>query len=232
MQARLTVVGIIYIGHSAFLIRTSQGEILIDPFLTGNVSAVVPDDLDPDLILVTHAHSDHLGDAIEISKKFEVPILTTYEVANFCISKGAKAIDAHIGGKLAFPFCTVKLFPAVHSSSADDVSSVGVPCSFVVVAEGKSIFHAGDTALFGDMKLIGEDSPLDVALLPIDGCYTMGIDDAVKAVKLLKSKIVVPMHYGDSGSAKADPYDFCKKVKVQTKRMCVILRPGETLTID
>jgi L-ascorbate metabolism protein UlaG (beta-lactamase superfamily) len=221
-----------YIGHAAFLIEAGEAKMLIDPYLSGNSAAVAPKGLKPDLILVTHAHGDHLGDAIEISKKTGVSILTTNEIANYCITKGAKAIDAHIGGKISFPFGTVKLFPAVHSSSVDGISLVGVPCSFVITVDGKSIYHAGDTALFGDMKLIGEEFKLDVALLPIGGHYTMGIDDAVRAAKLLNARTIVPMHYDTFDVIKANPFEFCKKVKTEAKLICVILRPGEKLTLQ
>jgi L-ascorbate metabolism protein UlaG (beta-lactamase superfamily) len=143
-----------------------------------------------------------------------------------------KAIGAHMRGKLSFSFGAVRSFSAVHSSLLDSVSLVGVPCSFVIAADGKLIFHFGDTALLWNMNLIGENSHLDVALLSVGGYYTTGIGDAVKAEKLLKARIVVPMHNRSSGLIMADPYEFCRKVKVQVKRMCVVLRLEESLTLD
>lgn len=221
------MVDIVYLGHSAFLLESSKGKILIDPFITGNPLASAPKDLKPDLILVTHAHGDHLGDAIEISKKTRAPVHSTFEIANYASSKGAKSIDGHIGGTLVMPFCSVKIFPALHGSSVDGISSVGIACSFVISTDGKAIYHAGDTALFGDMKLIGEEFKIDMALLPIGGHYTMGIDDAVRATAMLNSKFVIPMHYNTFDPIRADPEEFRRKVESKTRAKCIILRPGD-----
>jgi L-ascorbate metabolism protein UlaG (beta-lactamase superfamily) len=226
------VVKIKYLGHSSFLISSADSNVLIDPFLTGNpMAAMSSDELTPDLILVTHGHEDHLGDAIEISKRTGSTILGTFEVANYCSSKGANVRDGHIGGVAKFPFGLVKFFNAVHSSSAGDGTPLGNPCSFVIVMDGKAIYHAGDTALFGDMALIAEEFDLDLAILPVGGHYTMGIDDAVRAEKLLNAKNVVPMHYDTFDVIKADVADFCRKIEGQTKAKCAVLRPGEELSI-
>lgn len=177
-----------YLGHSAFQLIGSKGIILIDPYLRGNPKASTsPEKIKADVILVTHAHGDHLGDAVEIAKKNDAVIVATFEVATYCENKGAKVLDGHFGGVITTDVCRVKLFPAVHSSSISN-RSVGTPSSFVIEIDSKFLYHAGDTALFGDMSLIGEEFALDVAMLPIGGHYTMGIDNAVRAQKRLKAR--------------------------------------------
>lgn len=225
------MVSINYLGHSAFIIEGSRGNILIDPFIKGNPMAVAPKDLKVDLILVTHAHGDHLGDAIEISKRTGAPIHSTYEIANYALQKGARAIDGHIGCVLKLPFTTVKTFQAIHGSSIEGAVSLGIACSFAIAADDRVVYHAGDTALFGDMKLIGEEFRIDVALLPIGGHYTMGIDDAVRAASLLNADTVIPMHYNTFDAIRTDPEEFKKKLVEKTKAKCVILRPGERYSI-
>jgi len=168
----IETVAVKYLGHSAFLLTYDKAAILIDPFLSGNpCAAASPSQVHADLILVTHAHSDHLGDAIDISKRTGAPILSTFELAGYCMARKAKTIDGHIGGVIETPYCTVKIFPALHGSSDEDCATIGVACSFVISVDNKTIYHAGDTALFGDMKLIAEEFDLDVALLPIGGHY-------------------------------------------------------------
>lgn len=220
-----------YLGHSAFALRHGGDVVLIDPFLSGNPTAPPSaKDVRPTLILVTHAHSDHCGDAVELSKRYACPVLTTFEVGNLLAGMGAEVISGHIGGEFHFPFGQVKLFSAVHSSSFDDIHSVGVPCSFVVEIGGKVVYHAGDTALFGDMALIGEEFAIDVALLPAGGVYTMGIKDAVRAMRLLKAERLVPMHHGTYDAITLREEDIraaCAKAPFALS----LMRPGERLPI-
>lgn len=220
------MVRIKYLGHSAFLISNGNGSVLIDPFLTGNpMAAADPLELNPDLILVTHAHGDHMGDAIDIAKRAGSKILSTFEIANYCSENGAEAIGAHMGGEVDMDFCRVKIFPAFHSSSVDG-KMLGAPCSFVISIDGRHIYHAGDTALFGDMKLIGEEFSLDVALLPIGGHFTMGPSDAIRAAKLLGADMIIPMHYGTFDVIKKDPHEFRKEAENNGMK-CTVLHPGE-----
>ncbi len=185
-----------YLGHSAFAIRNDGKEILIDPFLSGNPKAPPSaSNVRPDLILVTHAHHDHLGDALSLSIHHGCPVLSVSEVNDRLEGEGATVQQGNIGGEVELPFCRVKLFPAVHTSSFPDGKFGGAPCSFLVTMGGRKIFHAGDTALFGDLALVAEEGPIDSALLPVGGVYTMGIGDAVKAMRLLRAKVLVPMHY-------------------------------------
>jgi len=220
-----------YLGHSAFVLRHEKEVVLIDPFLEGNPSAPPSaKDICPTLILVTHGHSDHSGDAAEISQRCECPVLATFEVGNRLEEMGASIISGHIGGEFLFPFGKVKLFPAVHSSSFDDVHNVGVPCSFLIEIGGKIVFHAGDTALFGDMALIGEEAVIDVAMLPVGGTYTMGLKDALRAMRLLGAKRLVPMHYGTFESIALDVKDI-RKGCANAPFQLSILRPGERLEV-
>ncbi|MCG7845055.1 MAG: metal-dependent hydrolase [Methanomassiliicoccales archaeon] len=218
-----------YLGHSAFVLRHGGDVVLIDPFITGNPSAPASaKDVRPTLILVTHAHSDHAGDTVELSKRHGCPVLTTFEVGNRFAEMGAEVISGHIGGEFSFPFGKVKIFAAVHSSSFDDVNCVGVPCSFIVEIGGKVIFHAGDTALFGDMTLIAEEFAIDVALLPVGGTYTMGIKDAVRAMRMLGAKRLVPMHYA-TFEAIALRDDDIQAACAGAPFVLSLLRPGERL---
>ena len=219
-----------YLGHSAFTIFDGRRTIIIDPFLSGNNDAPFrARDIEADLILVTHAHNDHLGDAIEMSKRSNSPILCSFELGMYCESQGAKVINAHIGGKFKFDFGSVKLFPALHSSSLDDVHTLGTAVSFMINVGGKNLYHAGDTALFGDLALISEQYSIDVAMLPIGGLYTMDAEDAVRAEKLLKAKKVIPMHYGKW--SEADPYEFRDHIAEQAIGTAVVMRPGDAIIV-
>ncbi len=218
-----------YLGHSCFTITTDDTSLIIDPFLTGNpLAEVQASDIEVEYILVTHGHADHFGDTVEIAKNNNAMVIGPNEVAVFCQSKGLRAHNMHIGGGWNFPFGRVKLTIAHHGYSAgDDIDMGGNPCGFIITAEGKKIYHAGDTGLFMDMQLIGEEG-IDVALLPIGDNFTMGIDDAVRAVEFIKPKRVVPMHYNTFDLIKADPGVFKSKVKGAE---CVIMNIGDTLDV-
>jgi L-ascorbate metabolism protein UlaG (beta-lactamase superfamily) len=203
-----------YLGHSAFYLEGKKGRLVIDPFISGNPNAKVkPQDIKVDFVLLSHGHGDHIGDALEIAKANGATIVAPFELANYCDSKGAKVHAMHIGGAHEFPFGRVKLTIAHHGSAAPDGSYVGNPCGFLVTMDGKTLYHTGDTGLFYDMKLIGEMNPIDLVVLPIGDNFTMGIDDAVKAVEFLRPKMAVPMHYGTFEVIKTDPNEFVKKVK-------------------
>ncbi|MBN1756611.1 metal-dependent hydrolase [bacterium] len=229
------MVKLTFLGHSAFMLESPKGIILIDPFISGNPQATCKaDDLNPQWILVTHGHGDHLGDAISIAKRSDALLIAPFELASYVQKSGVNAHPMHIGGGHAFPFGKVKLTPALHGSAVEDEHGMvytGQPCGFLVELEGKWIYHAGDTALFGDMELIGKRYNLDVALLPIGDNFTMGPDDAAYAVKLLKPKVVIPMHYNTWELIAQDPLKFAEKIDPKITRT-VILKSGESYTID
>jgi L-ascorbate metabolism protein UlaG (beta-lactamase superfamily) len=222
-------VKITFIGHSAFKISTENHAVLIDPFITGNPLAAYSD-LKADDILVTHAHGDHLGDSIEISKKTGSQITAVFELANYCAEKGAISQPVNIGGKVNFSWGSAYWLPAVHSSGTPDGKYGGEAASILVNIGGKTIYHAGDTGLHYDMKMVGEFYKPEVSLLPIGGHFTMGIDEAVHAAEWLGSQKVIPMHYNTFPPIKADPEEFKSKIETLGKE-CIVLKPGEGLVI-
>jgi len=208
---------ITYLSHSCFFIETESHRLIIDPFLTGNPLATVKaTDVKCDYVLLTHGHADHLGDAVEIAKQNDATIIAVFELAMYCAAQGAKVRPMHIGGSGTFPFGRIKFTIAHHSSSVDTGNGIvylGNPAGILLTVEGKTIFHAGDTGLFLDLKLIGEMNQIAVAILPIGDNFTMGIDDAVKAVEWLKPEITFPSHYNTFDLIKADAGEFVKKVE-------------------
>jgi L-ascorbate metabolism protein UlaG (beta-lactamase superfamily) len=220
-----------YLGHSAFFIEKDGDGILIDPFITGNPLA------DFDFkekrithIVVTHAHHDHLGDAIEISKHSGAPIIAVFELANYCMQKGAKAIPVNIGAKLKFNWGSVKFLPAVHSSSNPDLPYGGTAASLLFDIDGTTIYHAGDTSLMPDFSMIGELYNPHYALLPIGGFYTMDMQDAAIAAKMLYAKKVIPMHYNTFPGIKVDVQKFVDSLEAQGQK-CLPLKANEYVKI-
>ncbi len=220
-----------YLGHSAFLIEKDWEGILIDPFITGNPSAKF-DYTKKRIthIIVTHAHLDHLGDAIAISKQTNAPIIAVFELANYCMEKGAKAIGVNIGGKLDFPWGSVKFLPAVHSSSNPDLPYGGPAASILFDIEGTTIYHAGDTALMSEFSLIGELYNPYYALLPIGGYYTMDMEDAAAAAKMLFAMEIIPIHYNTFKNIKVDVQKFVDLIEAQGQK-CLPLKANEYVEI-
>jgi L-ascorbate metabolism protein UlaG (beta-lactamase superfamily) len=213
-----------WLGHAAFEIQGQGSDILIDPWLTNPLSPVRPEEVKPDYIIVTHDHNDHLGEAIEISKRTGAPIISVYELANYISEKGGKSIGMNIGGPLVLKNnLYVYLTQAFHSSTH------GSPTGAIININGLSIYHAGDTGLFGDMKLIGEVYSPDVALLPIGGFFTMNPEQAAVAVQLISPRYAIPMHYNTFDIIKQDPSIFAEKVKkLRPSTEVLILKPGES----
>ena len=199
-----------YLGHSAFEIETFGKHILIDPFLV-SVPNYKPENVYN--IFVTHAHGDHLGSAIEISKQTGAPITAIYELANYCSKKGAKVIDVGLGAWYDYVWGKAIAVPAFHSSSTPDGIYGGCPCGYVFDIEGKIIYHAGDTCLNSEMKVIGEIYQPDIAMLPIGGKYTMDIEHAVKAAEWLGASEIIPMHYNTFEAINVDINEFERQIR-------------------
>ncbi|NBJ69008.1 MULTISPECIES: metal-dependent hydrolase [Clostridia] len=206
-----------YHGHSVVQVQTDSHLILIDPFISGNEAC----DLDaatitPDFILLTHGHNDHVGDTIAIAKRTNAMIIAPYELAEFMRSKGLNVHPMHIGGKQTFDFGTVKLTQAFHGSAytEDDGSVVytGMPAGILLTIEGKTIYHLGDTALFSDLKLIGEMNDIELAFIPIGDNFTMGPEDALIAAKWVNANKVVPIHYNTFPVIEQDAKAFASQV--------------------
>lgn len=221
---------ITFLGHACFLLEDDSGvkdTLLFDPFISGNPLAPVKiENLEPSYILVSHAHFDHHADTYAIAENSSATVISTAEIATEAQGRGCAAHALHIGGRHAFPFGSVKLTPALHGSGI----AGGHACGFLVDYHGKKIYFAGDTGLFGDMKLIGEPG-LDLALLPIGDNFTMGPEDAVTAASMLKAATVIPYHYNTWPLIEVDPGAFSDAVEQKTGSRCVILAPGEKHTL-
>ena len=199
-----------YLGHSAFEIQINNQKILIDPFLISSPNYDTKGVTD---IFVTHGHSDHLGSAIEISKTTNARITAVFELANYCAQKGAKINGINLGGWINYPWGRVFATPAFHSNSTPDGNYGGCPCGFIFEIDGKRIYHAGDTCLNSEMKIIGEIYQPEISLLPIGGHFTMDIDQATIAAKWLGSNKILPMHYNTFDLIKINIEDFKKEIK-------------------
>ncbi len=221
-----------YFSHSAFQITTNNGKvILIDPFIDENPTCNEnSSDIKADYIILTHAHGDHIGDALKIAKASGSTFICVNELANYLSEKGFTAHNMHIGGAYNFDFGKVKLTIAHHGSKTPDNQYAGEPAGVIIYADGKTIYHAGDTGLFLDMKLIGQMNFIDYALLPIGDNFTMGINDAIKAVEFLNPKVAVPMHYNTWPIINADPFEFKEKVEAGGTP-CKVMKFGEEIEI-
>lgn len=222
-----------YFSHSAFQFTDDNGiKVLIDPFLDDNpTSPVKSAEVETDYIILTHAHGDHLGDALKIAERCDSTFICVNELANWVAGKGFKAHNMHIGGAHRFEFGTVKFTIAHHGSLTPDNQYAGEPAGVLITSGNKCIYHTGDTGLFYDMKLIGELNQIDYMLLPIGDNFTMGINDAVKAVDFVSPKIAaIPMHYNTFPVIETDPSEFKSKVEANGVG-CRIMKYGEEIDI-
>lgn len=206
-----------YLGHSTFLIKTNNEGVLIDPFLEFSKDFNNPENFKKEnikTIFVTHGHSDHFGNAMEISKITGAPIVGVFELGNYCLSKGVNAIPAALGGKLKFSWGHATLVPAQHSSSLPNGMYMGVACGIMLNIENRNIYHAGDTSLSSEMNILSEFYAPEISMLPIGGHFTMGIEEACYASKILGSQTVIPMHYNSFPPIRVDINEFVEKHKI------------------
>ncbi len=228
MENKLT-----FLGHAAFALETGGYQILIDPFLSRNPQASLSAEIVPaDFILVTHGHADHLGDTVSIAKRTGALVISTSEIGDWLEEQQVKTHSQSLGGGFHHPFGYLKLTYALHGAGLDGVphGCGGNPAGLLLTClDGTKFYHAGDTGLFGDMRLIGEER-LDVACLPIGDNYTMGPADALRAVKLLQPKVVIPMHYSREGLLRQDPEAWKSQVEQETATKVRILNPGESIS--
>ena len=223
---------ITWYSHACFLIETDQTRLLTDPFLTDNPLATAKaDEIETDYILVSHGHGDHLGDTISIANRTGATVVSNYEIQSWLANQGVENTHPqHIGGGFDYPWGRVKLTIAQHGSMLPDGSYGGNPCGFLFYIEDKKIYHACDTGLFYDMKLIGEEG-IDLAILPIGDNFTMGPDDALRAVKLIEPAQVIPIHYDTFDIIKQYPDAWAAKVEKETAAKATVMNPGKTIEI-
>ncbi|MFC8684507.1 metal-dependent hydrolase [Brevibacillus porteri] len=223
-------------GHSSVQVTSEGHSIMIDPFISGSpVAATKLEDISVQYILLTHGHQDHILDAVELAKKNDATIVATHELATYLSWQGVKTISMNLGGSVKLPFGKVKMTQAFHSSGVvlDDEKQIvymGMPGGFVIELGGKTLYHAGDTGLFGDMKLIGERHNIDLAFLPIGDVFTMGPEDALVAAEWVQADFVVPIHYDTFPPIKQDGEAFVAELAEKDIRGKA-MKPGETLRL-
>ncbi len=221
-----------WLGHAALSLETGGYNLLVDPFLSENPAASVgPEEVQADFILLSHGHGDHLGDTVAIAKRTGATVITNAELSAWMGKQGVKSHGQHLGGGYQHPFGYLKLTLAIHGSGLPDGSYGGNPAGFLLTtSDNKKIYMACDTGLFGDMRLIGEEG-IDLAVLPIGDNYTMGPDDALRAVKLLDPAHIIPIHYNTFDLIAQDPLEWAQRVESETEAKVHVVNPGEFLIV-
>jgi L-ascorbate metabolism protein UlaG (beta-lactamase superfamily) len=223
----------IWYGHGTHGIETGGYRIVVDPFFTDNPSAsVAAAEVDVDYIVVSHGHGDHIGDAINIAKRTGAQVISNFEIINWLGSQGLENLHPqHIGGGFNHPFGYLKLTQALHGSGLPDGAYGGNPAGVLLkTLGGEVIYLACDTGLFAGMKLIGEEG-IDLAVLPIGDNFTMGPDDALRALKMIQPKHVIPVHYNTWPVIAQDPVAWAARVGAETDATAHVLHPGDHFTL-
>ncbi len=225
-------VKVTWYGHATLGVEIGKYKVLIDPFFSGNaLSPVQPTAVEADYILVTHGHGDHVGDTVSIAKRTQATAISNYEIASWLSRQGVKTHGQHLGGGHTFPFGYLKMTYALHGSALPDGSYGGNPGGFLLTTPGgKKLYFAGDTGLFGDMRLIGEEG-ITLAVLPIGDNFTMGPEDALRAVKLLQPAHVIPIHFDTFEVIRQDAAKWAERVRAETSTQVHLLKPGECLSL-
>jgi L-ascorbate metabolism protein UlaG (beta-lactamase superfamily) len=222
-----------WLGHACLLLESDGKRVLIDPFLTGNPAAAArPAEMVPDFILVSHGHGDHVGDTVDIALRTGATVISNYEISEWLKTQGVTKVHGQQhGGGFVHDCGRVKLTLAFHGSVLPDGTYGGNPCGFLLdLKDGKKVYDAADTGLFGDMRLIGEEG-LDLAIVPIGDNYTMGPDDALRAVKMLQPRKVLPIHYNTWPLIAQDAQAWAQRVRAETQAVPVVLTPGEWMDV-
>ncbi len=225
-------VNLIWYGHAALGLKVDNHTLLVDPFLTGNPAAsATAQEVHPEFILITHGHGDHVGDTVAIAGRTNALVISNFEIANWLKGQGVRTHAQHLGGGHAYPFGYLKMTFALHGSSLPDGSYGGNPAGFLLTTPGgQKIYLAGDTGLFGDMRLIGDEG-IDLAVLPIGDNYTMGPEDALRAVRLLRPKHVIPIHFSTFDLIRQDADAWAARVTADTGARVHVLRPGQSFAL-
>jgi L-ascorbate metabolism protein UlaG (beta-lactamase superfamily) len=217
-----------FLGHAAFELSDGDTRVLIDPFLTGNPKAAASaDEMDPTAIVLTHGHADHIGDTVPIAKRSGAPVVAIVELAGEIGQEGVQVFDPNLGGTVEFDWGWVRLVPAWHTSTTPK-GTVNTPAGVVVSLGGQTVYHLGDTCLFSDLALVGQRTPVDIALMCIGGHYTMDRTDGVEAARLVGAGTVIPCHYDTFPPIQTDAQAFKSEVESATSSKVVVLEPGET----
>lgn len=217
-----------FIHHACFMIEKNDTTILFDPFLDGNPEGLTAKDIKADYIFISHGHFDHLGSAFEIAKNCGATIISTAEICGLAEQAGCKNHGMHLGGTFMFPFGKVRLTLAFHGSGV----AGGHACGFVIDFYGTKVYFAGDTALFSDMQLLQRLDPFDYAVIPIGGNFTMDPKDAAIAAEFLKAKYVIPIHYNTWPPITQDVQAYKADVEAKTASKVLVVKPGETITLE
>jgi L-ascorbate metabolism protein UlaG (beta-lactamase superfamily) len=207
--------------------------IFCELFSDNPVSSIMADQDEADFIIISHGHGDHTGDALEIARRTKATLIANFEIATWYEEKGIENVHAqHLGGGFKYPFGYLKLTMALHGSAMPDGSYGGNPAGFLLTTnDGKKVYLACDTGLFGDMRLIGEEG-IDLAVLPIGDNFTIGPQDALRAVKLIQPKHVIPVHFDTWELIVQDPEKWAKSVQAKTSAHVHVLKPDQTFSLD